>query len=107
MVSFQFIGVEVELPLVHSRVTDLPLRQTPVVSPPDAIDLRATDNGQKADEVGPDFINDGDGEHGDDADADELVGAFIFHVSFRERPGAHYAPGRWLVEGNGLRSPIN
>ena len=74
---------------------------------PHPVDLGATDDSQKADEVRPDFINDCDGEHGDDADADQLICAFIFHVSLSERPGAHCAPGRWLVEGNDLRSPVN
>ena len=53
------------------------------------------------------IVEDDDDERCEDADADQLVGAFIFHVSSRERPGAHCAPDRWLVEGNGLRSSVN
>ena len=47
---------------------------------PYSVNLRGSDDRQKADEVGPDFVEDDDDEQGEDADADQLVGAFILHV---------------------------
>ena len=47
---------------------------------PDPVNLRGSDDGQEADEVRPDFVEDDDDKQGEDADADQLVGAFILHV---------------------------
>ena len=47
---------------------------------PHPVNLRGSDDRQKADEVRPDFVEDGDDEQGEDADTDQLVGAFILHI---------------------------
>jgi hypothetical protein len=50
-----------------------------VVLAPDAIDLGGTDDGQKADQIRPDFVEDEDDDQGENAHADQLVGAFVLH----------------------------
>lgn len=56
-----------------------------VVISPYAVNLRRPDDGQEADDVGPDFVKDEEADQGEHAQADQLVGAFLRHglLSFR------------------------
>ena len=71
---------------------------------PDAINLDGPNDGQKADEIGPDEIEDGNDGQGQEAQAE--IPIRIVHgqpwVKDLERPEAHCTSGRGWDEGNDL-----
>ena len=69
---------------------------------PDPVDLRPAHDRQKADEVRPDFVEEGEDEQGKDADTDQLIRAFILHVSLRGKAGSPLRSRPVVVEGNDL-----
>jgi hypothetical protein len=49
------------------------------VPAPHPINLGGADDCEKADQIRPDFVEDEDDDQGEDAQADQLVGAFVLH----------------------------